>query len=145
MTMVYGARESTKDIDALFAPTNEIRVAVAKIAEDNDLNPDWLNDAAKGFIDTTKMQFENVFELSNLRVRRPTDEEMLAMKLASAREYTSDESDALYLMKRLGMEDFDSVLDIMERYIHADALTPLSFYFAENVFNKYTENKDDVS
>lgn len=137
MSLVYLAREATKDIDALFEPAEQIRKYSAQIAENHDLESDWINDAAKGFIDTSKMSFEPVFELSNLKIHRPTDEEMLALKLSSAREESYDFSDALYLMKRIGIEDMDEVYDIMQRYIPANRLTPLAGLFAEQVFAEY--------
>lgn len=95
MALVYDARPSTKDVDALFMPTGIIREIVAEIADEHGLESDWLNDAAKGFIDTSRMEFEDVFALSNLKVRRPGDREMLALKLASAREDSMDAADAL--------------------------------------------------
>lgn len=114
MALVYDARPSTKDVDGLFVPTEVIRKIVAEIAEEHDLESDWLNDAAKGFIDTSRMEFEDVLVLSNLRVRRPRDREMLALKLASAREDSLDTADALFLMNRVGPKTLEEVYEIIE-------------------------------
>lgn len=50
MALAYDDGRVTRDVDALFVPSSEIR----KIAEDmsvvHGLEPDWLNDAAKGFL-----------------------------------------------------------------------------------------------
>ena len=99
MALVYDARPSTKDVDALFAPTAVIRDIAKSMAEEHGLEEDWFNDAAKGFIDTSRMAFQDVVVFSHLRVRRPGDEEMLALKLASAREDSMDAKDALFLME----------------------------------------------
>lgn len=137
MSMVFGARDATKDIDALFEPASDIRRYAAEIADRDDLDERWFNDAAKGFIDTSKMTFEPVLEMSNLTVRRPTDEEMLALKLTSARDQSFDLSDALYLMRRIRIRDLDEVFGIMQRYMPPNRLTPLAGFFAEEAFTHY--------
>ena len=139
MTLVYDARQSTRDIDALFAPTSIIRKVAIRIAEEHSLPDDWFNDAAKGFIDTSRMNFEDVKTYSNLRVRKPGDKEMLALKLASAREDSKDAEDALFLMKLVGVETIEEVYDIIEKYIPAQRLTPMAQFFAQEIFHRYKE------
>lgn len=72
MTMVYDARPSTKDIDALFEPAAKLRMIASRIAERDGLEADWLNDGAKGFIDTSRMTFETVRDFGALVVKPPT-------------------------------------------------------------------------
>lgn len=137
MALVYDARPSTKDVDALFAPTSAIREVAKEIAEEHGLEDDWFNDAAKGFIDTNLMVFEDVMTFSHLRVRRPGDEEMLALKLASAREDSFDADDALFLMKLIEVESLEQVYEIIERHIPSPRLTPIASFFAQEIFAQY--------
>lgn len=137
MALVYDARPSTKDVDALFALTAVIRDIAKAMAEEHGLEQDWFNDAAKGFIDTSRMGFEDVVAFSHLRVRRPGDEEMLALKLASAREDSMDAEDAVFLMGVVGVESIEQVYGIIERHIPAQRLTPMASFFAQEMFARY--------
>lgn len=137
MALVFDARPSTKDIDALFAPTSTLREVAKEIAEEHSLEEDWFNDAAKGFIDTSRMKFEDVLELSHLRVRRPGNREMLALKLASAREDSKDAEDALFLMKLVGVQSLDEVYAIIEEHIPSPRLTPMASFFAQEIYQRY--------
>lgn len=136
MACVYEARPSTKDVDALFAPTRELREIAARIADRHGLEDDWFNDAAKAFIDTSRMSFEPVMEMGALRVMRPDDEGMLAMKLASAREDSKDAADAVFLIRRLGIADEDELLDVMERNVPPQRLTPMAGFFAKEMLRR---------
>lgn len=137
MALVYDARPSTKDIDALFAPTTVIREVARAVAERHDLEDDWFNDAAKGFIDTSRMSFRDVLSFSHLKVRRPGDEEMLALKLASAREDSMDADDALFLMRVVQPENMERVYEILEAHIPSPRLTPMASFFAQEIYARY--------
>jgi len=44
MCLVFDARPSTKDVDAIFHPAEIIRKAAKEISNDYELVDDWLND-----------------------------------------------------------------------------------------------------
>lgn len=143
MTLVYDARQSTKDIDALFEPTRELRQIALQMAERYGLNNDWFNDAAKAFIDTSRMSFEPIMDMAALRVLRPNDEGMLAMKLASARENSKDADDAVFLIRRLGITDENELLDMMERNMPKQRLTPMAGFFAKEMLKRALKKSAD--
>lgn len=98
LMMVYNARNSTHDIDALFKPSKEFREIISEIAYENNLNEDWLNDGVKGFF-TDKLGIDLYKEYSNLSVYSINAEGLLALKLTSARVDTKDMQDSITLMK----------------------------------------------
>src|SRR4051794_41812809 len=49
MMLAFQVRQTTKDIDAIFAPVDAVREAAGFVPGDLDFLPDWLNDAVKGF------------------------------------------------------------------------------------------------
>src|SRR3954467_12349257 len=50
MALAFAARVSTKDVDAIFQPAALIREIAFRIADEQKLSKDWLNDGVKGFI-----------------------------------------------------------------------------------------------
>ena len=73
MLLAFNARTSTKDVDAIFEPSADVRKAAAVVANALELPADWLNDSVKGFLspagDFTPLPSIN---LPNLRVQAPT-------------------------------------------------------------------------
>ena len=50
MALEYDGGRVTRDVDAAFAPTSAVREIAAEMGELHGLEPDWINDAAKGFL-----------------------------------------------------------------------------------------------
>lgn len=115
MCLVHSAREMTKDIDALYEPTEDINQIVARIAEEHDLPADWLNDSVKGFV-TTGAPTENFMTFDGLRVTTVTPEYLLAMKLMASRYGEKDSEDIRFLMKKLNIRTADQAADIVTRF-----------------------------
>ena len=125
MCLVFQARTATKDIDAIFEPTKEIRQAVKKVSKQFGLDEHWLNDAAKAFFHTDPPR-EDVFQLSHLRVWAPRADYMLAMKCISARFDTHDQDDVVFLLNYLKLTAPEQVFEMIERYyphMHVPAKT----------------------
>ena len=134
MCLVYNARASTKDVDAIFKPTKIIREIAQTIAKQEDLPIDWLNDGAKGFIEPTFTENE-VLSLTNLRVWAPNPEYMLAMKCLSARWDTNDRNDVIFLIKFLKLKSAKSVFDIIENYYPRKQIHSKTQFFVEEIFS----------
>ena len=133
MCLVYNTRNATKDVNAIFEPAAIVREIAAEIAADEGLAADWLNDAAKGFLQPGFARQE-VLHLSNLLVWAPEPRYMLAMKCMSARWDTSDKDDVIFLMKVLKIESAKDVLDLIEGYYPKNKIPPKTQFFVEELF-----------
>ncbi|MEO8041351.1 MAG: hypothetical protein ABI646_01960 [Acidobacteriota bacterium] len=134
MCLVYDARPSTKDVDAVFRPTSEIRKAIARIAERNSLPSDWLNDGVKGYLVEHPRRI--LIDLPNLKVFVPEPDYLLAMKTLSARADTFDQADVRILIGELGLSSPDDVFKIVEKYYPRHQIKPATQYFIEELFKK---------
>lgn len=134
MCLVFKARESTKDVDAIFHPTQEIRKASRSVAERLGVPDDWLNDAAKGYF-LTQPPAHTVLEASNLRVWAPQADYMLAMKCVSARFDSHDLDDTRFLLKYLGVTTVDQACRIIEQYYPRKAIPPKTQYLLEELLD----------
>lgn len=102
MVLVFDARQSTRDVDVvILAPPDaaKVRSLAETVARERNWPPDWLNDAAKGFVVGTS-RGAIVFTASGIEVRRPSIEQLLAMKLCAWRDDV-DIADARRLLQEL--------------------------------------------
>ncbi len=132
MCLVFNARQSTKDVDAIFEPTTEIRAAAGRVAETLDVPKDWLNDAAKGFFLSQPEQVD-VINLSNLRVWAPAPEYMLAMKCISARFDTHDADDVRFLIRHLKIKTPEDLFSLVEAYYPKRVIPAKTQFFIEEI------------
>jgi hypothetical protein len=132
MCLVYDARPATKDVDAIFKPTSEIRIAIGRIAARHGLNEDWLNDAVKGY--WAKHKERVLFDLSNLTVFVPEPDYLLAMKAIAARDPFYDREDVRRLIEILGLKKPQDVFAIIEKYYPKNQIKPATQYFIEEIF-----------
>jgi hypothetical protein len=97
MAVAFDTRRSTRDVDAIFAPTAEVRAAARRVAERLHLDADWLNDAAKAIVPGDDPNKTNVFEGKYLQVAAASPRFLLAMKLLASRvERDQDDIRELY-------------------------------------------------
>jgi len=134
---VFDARDSTRDIDAIFHPSADMRKIINSMAIDYDLPSDWLNDAVKPFI-TDKLTIRPHIKYSNLIVYSVDAESLLAMKLASARFGTSDMKDSIFLMKHLNIKTEKEIFDIIDKFIEPFLRRPSVKFFAIEAFQQYS-------
>jgi hypothetical protein len=138
----------TRDVDAVFRPTAEIRAVAANIAAKLGLPEDWLNDGVKGFLsDREELSEEPVTELaglSNLRIIWPSAEYLLAMKCMAARidNASQDRADVEFLIMKLGFRREDQVLECVERFYPADRIHIKTVYFVREVLAGLAEKPD---
>jgi hypothetical protein len=85
MAVAYDARRATADVDAVFVPTSEVRLAARRVAERLGLDEDWLNDGAKAFVPGTDPDRREIFEGEHLQVAAASPQFLLAMKLLASR------------------------------------------------------------
>ena len=135
MCAVFHARAATRDVDAIFAPTAEIRKAAKAIALEHDVPQDWLNDAAKGFFGALPPQMP-FREWPNLRVWSPSPEYMLAMKCVAARYDTSDADDVKHLIGLLKLTEPDQVFSLVDTFYPNQQVPAKTRFFIEELMQK---------
>ena len=135
MCLVYQARPSTKDVDAIFVPTQTIRDAAQKVATTYDLPEDWLNDAVKGFVVPHSQRI--FLDFSHLKVYIPESDYLLAMKAMAARFDTQDADDVKFLIRHLGIQSAEAVFQIIENYYPRHQVKPATRYFVEEIFDDH--------
>ncbi|MDO8753696.1 MAG: DUF6036 family nucleotidyltransferase [Anaerolineales bacterium] len=118
MILHFGAMRATRDVDALLlrGDIGKLRQAVKRVAFQNNLPEDWLNDAVKGFADILPPDFQNrltFLDMSTryLRVYALGEVDQVAMKIVALRE--QDLEDLELLLPRLEDDDKAILIRIM--------------------------------
>lgn len=135
MALAYDQDRLTRDVDALFVPAPEVRVAAGEIGTAHGLEPDWLNDAAKGFLPGPDEHPQTVFESESLLVQVASPEYLLAMKLHASRD-ERDLDDAATLFTRLGYSTAQEAVDLLSRTYPPGQLLPRHYYIADDVAHR---------
>ena len=123
MCLTFGARDSTRDVDALFKPTRVVREAATRVASRLDVPATWLNDAVKGFL-SPRGEFDDYLELGHLSVFVAPPSYLLAMKCAAMRlgEEFHDLDDVRYLLRYLNITSSAEALAIVTQYFDEEQL-----------------------
>jgi len=137
MCLAYNARPSTRDIDAFFRPAKQVRNAALKVASQAGVEPDWLNDAVKGFMSESG-EFAAFLELDHLRVMVAQPEYLLAMKCLSMRIGAEfhDEGDVRFLLRYLNVESYGRALKVITRFYPEERFPPKTLYALEELLRK---------
>ena len=117
MAVAYDARPSTRDIDAIWEPSVEVREAAKRVARNHDdLPDDWLNDGAKAFMPRKDRGEQRVvFEGKFLTVRAASPAYLLATKILASR-VSRDEDDILLLYSLCGFTSVDEGVRLVEKF-----------------------------
>jgi hypothetical protein len=102
MVLVYEARDSTRDVDAIILAPREastVRELAQVVADERGWPDDWLNDGAKGFL-IGLSHGPVVFSAPGIEVRSPAIAQLLAMKLSAWRDDV-DIADARRLLQEM--------------------------------------------
>lgn len=132
MTLVFHARPNTKDVDAVFVPSSEMREAAKRVAMKMGLREDWLNDVVKGFVVPHGKRI--LFDWPSLKVYSPDPEYLLAMKALAARVDATDREDVRLLAQQLKLERAEDVFALLEKYYPKAVIKPATQFFIEELF-----------
>lgn len=135
MALAYDGGRVTRDVDAVFVPAPEVRRIAADMSGFHGLEPDWLNDAVKGFLPGDDLHPRTVFESESLVVQVASPEYLLAMKLHASRD-ERDLDDAALLFNRLGYTGAKDCLDLLSTMYPAARLLPRHEYIAEDIVSR---------
>jgi hypothetical protein len=138
MCLVHGARDITKDIDALYEPKEAVNQIAASIAERENLPEGWLNDSVKGFVGKNAPT-ENFIAFNGLTVQTVSTEYLLAMKLISARYGERDYDDIRFLFDKLGVKTSRQAEDIAVKYFASNQILPKTQYIIEALLSEIQE------
>lgn len=142
MVLAFNARVSTKDVDAIFHPTQITRDIARRVGEERQLPSDWLNDGVKGFVSVRhETTAGNLPQFPHLRLTMPVPEYLLAMKCMAARMGAvagegTDVPDIVFLIRHLGLNNAGAVLDIVGQYYPARRIPVKTQYLVEGLFEE---------
>ena len=126
MILYYGAMRTTTDIDVLFlrGDFSTIRAAIKAVAENHQLEDDWINDAAKGYASIFLSDFYHRlvpqnFNLKNIRIYIIGRPEQIALKIIALREQDLEDLDLL--LSNITDMDKRVLIDIMD---HVNSFRP---------------------
>lgn len=137
MAVAYDARPATQDVDGIWHPSQEVRDAAHRVASrHDDVDEDWLNDGAKGFLPGEDRGVKPVvYDGDCLSVSAGSPEYLLATKLLASR-VSRDEDDILLLYELCGFTTVDQGLDLLERYYSGRPIEAKVRFFLEELLRR---------
>ncbi len=151
LCLAFAARNSTKDVDAVFEPAAIVRKAAFEVAAEMGWNWNWLNDDVKGFLsihDGEGIELLDSFELSHLKVYAANPEYMLAMKCLAARlggheedDAATDLKDAIWLSRHLGISSREAIAHVVLKYFPDRELPERTAFFVEELLERIKDTE----
>lgn len=110
----HGLRETTLDVDTVRRIDEELRDAVAQVAQRHDLAPNWLNDSAAPFRPRTfaEEECEALLDVARLLVLGAPLRQVFLMKLFSARGRARDYDDLVALWPGCGFDSAEQAVEL---------------------------------
>lgn len=145
MVLAFNARGRTKDVDAIFTPSQIIRELAGVVQEELQLPDGWLNDGVKGFLAPGLEPVEyDLPQFDHLRVTAPPPEYLLAMKcmaarIASGADTGGDVDDVRFLVRHLNLAGAGEAMAIVAAYYPQGQVPPRTQYLLEDIFTERRE------
>jgi hypothetical protein len=146
MVLTFQTRPTTKDVDAIFQPTEDFRRAAATVGDEFGLSADWLNDGVKGWISACGETTEaGLPQFSHVHITRPTAAYLLAMKALASRaagpEGKGDRDDIAMLIGHLELPNPPAVFALIERFYPSQHILPKTEYLIREIFDELQATK----
>ena len=145
LALAFDLRHATRDVDAVVRGAPDfLRVAAARVAQDEGWPTDWLNDGVKGFTSSNeKMRLMEDFAASTeggLRIHTPTPEYMFAMKCMAMRpegiDGSHDISDIEALADAANIQDTEAALALVQAFYPAARIPPKVKFGVEEIMER---------
>ncbi len=133
MAIAYDTRRSTTDVDAIFAPSDVVLEAAKVVAEQLELEPDWLNNGAKSFAPGNDPAQASVFEGRFLSAAVASPRHLLPMKLLASRT-DRDIDDIKTLYKPYGLSTAEEGIKLLESYYPARIIRARVQFIIQELF-----------
>jgi len=127
-TVVYGSRDSTRNVDAVVHPSEKAKSLAAQVSRELGLAEDWLNDDVRFFLadKEAKRRLKGDEFGPGLQVSVPTAAYLLAMKLRACRApqlgHKGDYEDIQFLVRKMEMGSPDEAEKVYDRFFPNDVL-----------------------
>ena len=127
-TLVYGSRETTKDVDGVIRPSAVGTRLISQVAEEQNLPANWLNDDVRQFLShqSEHRPFPSKDFEPGLKITIPTAAYLLALKLNACRKplpgYLGDEADIRFPLGKVKPASLKAVEALHDRFFPGEGL-----------------------
>jgi hypothetical protein len=143
MTVAYSARPATRDVDAIWEPSAEVRSAAARVAaRHDDIAEDWLNDGVKAFLPGDDANPVTIYEGEFLTASAPSPAYLLATKLLASR-VSRDEEDIVTLYELCGLTTVEEGLDLLEAFYPGRPVEAKVGFLLEEILEQHRSTRRD--
>ena len=133
----FGARDATRDIDAVIIPRSEILQIVAEVARRRDLTDDWLNSAAAMYVppwpDDPSPRI--IISTEKVQISIASAEMLLAMKIHASRG-RQDIDDLRFLLAEVGIENYEDAVAHFEHFYRDDPIKGRAIKLLIEIFRR---------